>query len=93
MEETRRVYEVNVFGVYMVTKAFLPLLRASQGRIINIGSVAGIISAGGVSVYSGTKFALHAISDALRRELAVFNISVSLIQPVRILRRSEQAGF
>jgi len=81
LKDVRSVYEVNVFGVHMVTQAFLPLLRASQGRIVNIGSVAGLIASPGSSIYSGTKFALEGISDALRRELLPFNISVSIVEP------------
>eukprot|EP00937_MAST-01D_sp_MAST-1D-sp2_P005673 g5673.t1 len=82
----RWVYEVNVFGVFRVTQAFLPLLRESTGggagaRIVNIGSIAGVSAFEGQAVYSGTKFALEGMSDALRRELHAWRISVSVLQP------------
>ena len=86
-ESTMRwVYDVNVFGVFRVTQAFLPLLRESTGggagtRIVNIGSVAGFSAFEGQSVYSGTKFALEGMSDALRRELRPWRMSVSVLQP------------
>ena len=83
MKLVRMVYEVNVFGLTQVTQAFLPLLRASQGRIVNVGSVAGLIAADSSTTYSGTKFAVEAISDSLRRELAPFGVSVSVVEPVR----------
>lgn len=82
LDDVRWIYEVNVFGLHATTQAFLPLLRQSQGRIVNIGSLAGLVSVAGSSVYSGTKAAVEAITDALRRELHSFGISVSLVEPV-----------
>jgi NAD(P)-dependent dehydrogenase (short-subunit alcohol dehydrogenase family) len=95
MKLVRMVYEVNVFGLTHVTQTFLPLLRANQGRIINIGSVAGLLASDSSSTYSGTKFAVEAITDSLRRELASFGISVSLVEPVScwILQHSGQKSF
>eukprot|EP00049_Salpingoeca_infusionum_P003870 m.71766 g.71766 ORF g.71766 m.71766 type:complete len:353 (-) comp12315_c0_seq1:242-1300(-) len=80
-ETERYVYQVNVFGTNDVTRAFLPLIRKSKGRVVMVGSVAGVIATAGASVYAGTKFALEGITDALRRELAQFEVSVSLIEP------------
>ena len=77
----RNVLEVNVISVFAVTQAFLPLLRKSKGRIVNTGSVFGLIALPGTSVYSASKFAVEAISESLRVELRPFGISVSVIEP------------
>jgi NADP-dependent 3-hydroxy acid dehydrogenase YdfG len=76
-----QVYGVNTFGLLKVTKEFIPLLRRSKGRIINVGSVAGHLATAGGSTYAGTKHALEAISDSLRRELFHHEVSVSLVEP------------
>jgi hypothetical protein len=87
MDEIRAVFEVNVFGLLGVTKAFLPLLgatqprRSSPGRIVNISSVGGRISAPFLGTYSATKHAVEALSDAFRRELMLFGIDVVVIEP------------
>jgi NAD(P)-dependent dehydrogenase (short-subunit alcohol dehydrogenase family) len=74
--------KVNVLGAIAVTQAFLPLLRNNrEGRIIMISSISGRIALPGLSVYAASKFALEALSDALRVELKPFNISVVLIEP------------
>ena len=85
----RAVFDVNVFGVYAATQAFLPLLREAGGgaRIVNIGSVAGFMTTAAGGTYAATKHALEAISDALRRELApgsAGSISVSLVEPALV---------
>ncbi|CAE7232847.1 Hsd17b6 [Symbiodinium sp. CCMP2456] len=82
LEEVMALYNVNVFGVYRVTQAFLPLLRASgAGRVVNVGSVAPTLPTSGYSSYAGSKNALESISDVLRLELARYNMSVSLLKP------------
>ena len=73
--------EVNYFGAVALTKAFLPLLRASKGRVINISSLAGIISTGSRSIYCGSKFALEGFSDSLRKELRPLGVAVVLVNP------------
>ena len=73
--------EVNFFGAVALTKAFLPLLRASKGRVINISSVAGVVGAGSISSYSGSKFALEGFSDSLRKELRPLGVAVVLVNP------------
>lgn len=84
MERVRGTFDVNLFGVVELTQRLLPALRKSQGRIVNIGSVAGSISTQLSGVYSATKFALEAVSDALRLELTPFNISVSMVNPAYV---------
>jgi|TARA_B110000208_G_scaffold16037_2_gene19234 NAD(P)-dependent dehydrogenase (short-subunit alcohol dehydrogenase family) len=81
MSRVRQVFDVNYFGVLAVTQAFLPLLRKSQGRIVNVGSVQGVISMPMQGLYASSKFALEALSDTLRLELAPHGIMVSMVNP------------
>ncbi len=77
----RQVFDVNVLGMFAVTKAFLPLLRKSQGRIINTASISGLFAAPGMSVYAASKHAVEGLSESLRLELRPFGISVSVLEP------------
>lgn len=79
--ELRMQLEINVTGVVAATQAFLPLLRKTHGRIINVGSIQGRLTAPFLGPYSASKMALEAITDALRIELAPFGVSVSIIEP------------
>ncbi len=72
---------VNLTGALAVTQRFLPQLREGKGRIVNISSVNGQLSVPFTGVYSASKFALEAISDALRVELRPWGIPVSIVQP------------
>lgn len=76
-----RQLDTNVLGVVRVTQALLPRIRDTQGRIVNIGSVAGRVASPFLGPYSTSKFALRALSDSLRRELAAFGVFVSLVEP------------
>jgi NAD(P)-dependent dehydrogenase (short-subunit alcohol dehydrogenase family) len=84
LDELRRVIEVNFIGQVAVTQAFLPLLRAARGRIVNMSSVAGRAVLPFLGPYAASKFALEAFSDALRRELAPFGVRVIVIEPGNI---------
>jgi NAD(P)-dependent dehydrogenase (short-subunit alcohol dehydrogenase family) len=64
-----------------VTQAFLPAIRRARGRIVNVGSIGGRISQPLVGPYSASKFALEAISESERMELAPWGIEVSLVEP------------
>ena len=77
----RSVFEVNLFGVVAVTKAFLPLLKESRGRIINISSMWVVHLAPFNAPYASSKCALEALSDCLRRELYPYGIDVIVIRP------------
>ncbi len=77
----RKQFDVNLFGQIAVTQAFLPLLRASKGRIVFVGSIAGRLAVPFLAPYSASKFALRATVDALRVELGPSGIAVALIQP------------
>ena len=77
----RRQLEVNVVGVVAVTRALLPCLRRGRGRIVLMGSVSGLVSLPFMGPYSASKFALEALADALRIELAPWGVAVSVIEP------------
>lgn len=80
--DLRAQFETNVFGVHAVTRAFLaPMRERGRGRIVNVSSVGGrmVFPFGGA--YHATKYAVEAMSDALRMELAPFGIGVSVIEP------------
>jgi short-subunit dehydrogenase len=78
----RDIFEVNVFGLQELTNRFIPLFRKQgYGRIVNISSVVGEISLPFAGIYSASKFAVEALSDALRRELFDSGVAVSIIQP------------
>jgi NAD(P)-dependent dehydrogenase (short-subunit alcohol dehydrogenase family) len=81
LPELRRQLEINVVGQVAVTQAFLPLIRVARGRIVNMGSIAGRLATPFSSAYGASKFALEALTDALRLELAPWGISVSIIEP------------
>lgn len=81
-EQTQHVFDVNVFGTLRMIRAVVPHMRKQRaGRIINISSIAGKLSTPVNGTYSATKFALEALSDALKLELAPFKIQVVLIEP------------
>lgn len=84
LADWRHQLEVNLMGPVALTQLCLPLLRQSRGRIINIGSVSGIMTLPFLSPYSVSKLGLAAISDALRVELNPWGIQVALIEPGNI---------
>jgi NAD(P)-dependent dehydrogenase (short-subunit alcohol dehydrogenase family) len=81
IDALRLQLEVNVTGQIATTQAFLPLLRQARGRILFISSIAGRSALPFVGAYSASKFALEAAADALRIELAEWNLPVVLIEP------------
>ena len=81
LSDLRQQLEVNVIGQVAVTQAFLPLIRQARGRIINMGSIAGRAAMPLMGPYSASKFALEAITDALRLEVQQWGIHVSIIEP------------
>lgn len=84
-EDLRRQFDVNVFGLVDTTQVFLPALRAGRGRIVNIGSIAGRSpSLPLVGPYAASKWAVEALSDALRLELKPWDIKVSVVEPGNI---------
>jgi NAD(P)-dependent dehydrogenase (short-subunit alcohol dehydrogenase family) len=81
VDEIRKEFEVNVFGLLAVTQAFLPLVRKGRGRIVNIGSIAGRSALPFAGAYASSKFALEGLTDALRVELMRWDIRVSIVEP------------
>jgi NAD(P)-dependent dehydrogenase (short-subunit alcohol dehydrogenase family) len=81
LDEWRRQLEVNVIGQVAVTQAFLPLLRAGKGRIVNIGSIAGLVSTPFLAPYCASKFAMETITNSLRIELRKWGMWVAIIEP------------
>ncbi len=91
LEAMRQQYEVNVFGMHRLTQQVLPVMRGQQsGRIVNVSSAAGYVSLPMMGAYSGTKFAVRAMTYALRNEVASFGITTHLIEPGRIATRFGQ---
>lgn len=84
-QQVTQMFDVNVFGVIRMIRAVVPSMRRqAYGRIVNIGSIAGKLVLPVNGTYSATKFALEALSDAARLELAPFGIQVVLIEPGNI---------
>jgi NAD(P)-dependent dehydrogenase (short-subunit alcohol dehydrogenase family) len=81
IDEWRRLFEVNLFGHIAVTQTVLPALIRSKGRVVNISSVGGKIAMATYGPYAGTKFALEAVSDSLRREIAPLGVQVVVVGP------------
>lgn len=83
LDDWRRVFEVNVVAVAGLTRALLPQLRAAQGQVVTINSGSGFFSRPGNAVYSASKFALRAFTDALREEERG-RVRVSSVHPGRV---------
>jgi NAD(P)-dependent dehydrogenase (short-subunit alcohol dehydrogenase family) len=81
LEQFELQMRVNVHGQLAVTQAFLPLLRAKQGRVVFMGSESGLVTLPFLGAYSASKHALEAVANAFRLELRRFGIQVSLIEP------------
>jgi NAD(P)-dependent dehydrogenase (short-subunit alcohol dehydrogenase family) len=82
MSEVRREFETNVFGLGRLTQLVLPAMRAArQGRIVNVSSMGGRLVFPSGGWYHASKYAVEAMSDALRVEVAPFGISVVLVEP------------
>jgi NAD(P)-dependent dehydrogenase (short-subunit alcohol dehydrogenase family) len=82
LEAWRRTFDVNFFGTLSCIRAVLPHMRSRKsGTIINMSSLAGRVATPGTGPYSATKFALEAISESLRLEMAPFGVKVIAIEP------------
>jgi NAD(P)-dependent dehydrogenase (short-subunit alcohol dehydrogenase family) len=94
ISQVQALFDVNLFGVMRLTNAVLPSMRQrSQGRIINISSVLGLIPAPYSAHYSATKHALEGYSESLDHETRAFNIRVSLIEPAYTRSVFEQSAL
>jgi NAD(P)-dependent dehydrogenase (short-subunit alcohol dehydrogenase family) len=83
LAELRRQLEINVVGQAAVTRAVLPRLRASRGRVVFVSSVSGRLATPMFGAYSASKFALEGMADALRLELAPWGVRVSVVEPAQ----------
>jgi NAD(P)-dependent dehydrogenase (short-subunit alcohol dehydrogenase family) len=96
IDDFRRQLEINLVGPVALTKAAIPLLRASRGRIVMLSSIGGRMALPFVSPYHASKFALEGFSDSLRMELRPLGVDVSVIEPgsvkTEIWRKGAEAG-
>jgi short-subunit dehydrogenase len=95
LDDYRRQFETNVFGVLRTVHASLDALTAARGRLVILGSVAGYIATPGSSPYSMSKFAVRALAEALGPELAAAGVTVTLVSPGFVeseIRRVDNAG-
>lgn len=92
VDDVRRQFETNVFGLLRLTQLVLPAMREQRsGRIVNIGSMGGKLTFPGGGAYHASKYAVEALSDALRYEVSGFGIKVVLIEPGLITTNFEAA--
>ena len=75
------VMDVNAYGPFRVTKAFIPLITEANGRIVTISSISGILSSGNLGVYSMSKHAIEAFGDSLAVQMEPLGVKVSLVEP------------
>lgn len=82
--DVEALFQVNVLGIFAVTRAFLPLIRQARGRIVNVSSISGRFAAPGLTAYSASKFAVEGLTESLRVELAPFGVRVASVAPGKI---------
>jgi short-subunit dehydrogenase len=95
LADYRRQYETNVFGLLQSVYESLPALRATRGRLALTGSVAGYAAAPGASAYASSKFAVRALAESLRGDLAADGVGLTLISPGFVdsdIRRTDNQG-
>ncbi|WP_428341745.1 SDR family NAD(P)-dependent oxidoreductase [Mycobacterium sp.] len=93
MAHWRRQFEVNLFGQIAMTQALLPALLSSSGTVVNVSSVGGKVALPTYGAYAGSKFALEAVSDALRREVSAAGIKVVVIEPGAVKTEIAERGI
>ena len=81
VEDFRALIETNLIGQFAVTKAFLPLIRHAQGRIVFVGSLGGRVAFPYASAYHASKFAIEGLAESLRAEMRPLGVDVSVIEP------------
>lgn len=92
--QVQALFDINLFGVIRTTNAVLPAMRQrGEGRIINIGSILGLIPAAYSAHYSATKHALEGYSESLDHEIRAFNIRVAIIEPAYTKTVFDQNGW
>ncbi|ORV81535.1 dehydrogenase [Mycobacterium interjectum] len=93
LDEWRHQFEVNLFGHIAMTQALLPALLQSCGTVVNISSVGGRVALSTYGAYAGSKFALEAVSDAMRREVAEFGVKVVVVEPGGVKTEITERGI
>jgi len=99
VSKTRQMFEVNVFGLIQASQAFIPLLREFgsktplRARIINISSGAGLVTIPHAGAYCASKYAVEALSNALRMELKPWNIQVAVVEPGRFKTEFQEKAY
>ena len=89
----RQQFEVNLFGHIAMTQALLPALLESSGTVVNISSVGGKVVLPTFGAYAGSKFAMEAVSDALRREVDAAGIKVVVVEPGAVKTEIAERGI
>lgn len=89
----RKQFEVNLFGHIAMTQALLPALLGSKGTVVNISSVGGKVVLPTYGAYAGSKFALEAVSDALRREVGGLGVKVVVVEPGAVRTEMAERGI
>jgi short-subunit dehydrogenase len=95
LDDSRRQFETNVFGVLRTARAALPALRATRGALVIVGSVSGHVAMPGVSAYAMSKAAVHALAASLRGEVRAAGVAVVLVSPGFVeseIRRVDNQG-
>ena len=93
ISQWRQQFEVNLFGHIAITQALLPALLNSSGTVVNISSVGGKVALPTYGAYAGSKFALEAVSDALRREVGAAKVKVVVIEPGAVKTEIAERGI
>jgi NAD(P)-dependent dehydrogenase (short-subunit alcohol dehydrogenase family) len=93
LAEWRRQFEVNLFGHIAMTQALFPALLSSSGTVVNISSIGGKFALPTYGAYAGSKFALEAVSDALRREVSDTGIKVVVVEPGGVKTEMAERGI
>jgi NAD(P)-dependent dehydrogenase (short-subunit alcohol dehydrogenase family) len=93
MAQWRQQFEVNLFGHIAMTQALMPALLNSSGTVVNISSVGGKVALPTYGAYAGSKFALEAVSDALRREVSATGVKVVVIEPGAVKTEIAERGI
>ncbi|UMB68139.1 SDR family NAD(P)-dependent oxidoreductase [Mycobacterium paraterrae] len=89
----RRQFDVNLFGHIAVTQALFPYLLKSSGTVVNISSIGGKVALPTYGAYAGSKFAMEAVSDALRRETGGTGVNVVVIEPGAVKTQIAERGI
>ena len=93
IDEWRRQFEVNLFGHVAMIQALMPSLLRSSGTVVNISSVGGKVALPTYSAYAGSKFAMEALSDSLRREVKNLGVKVVVVEPGAVKTAMAERGI